>query len=189
MVKDQLVSLGPEAQWFDRPADVRYIPDYYQKIKNPMDLGTMLQKLDSGRYKNPQSFCNVSSATSRRQHCRTVSRQKTQFRQIQENVSHEDLLWLAINFDCQRRKHTTLLMQDMRQVWANCLEYNGKGSKYGKIGDRCSAAFEEAWAASGLDSGDRHRRTNAGHAATRLGFHRVWCPQLTSLETIQHNIH
>ena len=60
------------------------------------------------------------------------------------------------------------LIQDMRLVWANCLEYNGKGSKYGKMGDRCSASFEEAWAASGLDSGDRHRRTNAGHAATRF---------------------
>lgn len=58
----------------------------------------------------------------------------------------------------------------MRLVWANCLQYNGKGSKYGKIGDRCSSMFEELWAASGLDSGDRHRRTNAGHAATRSAF-------------------
>lgn len=115
MVKDQLLSLGPEAQWFDRPPDVRYIPDYYDRIKSPMDLGSMLKKLDSGKYKSPQSFCN-----------------------------------------------------DMRLVWANCLEYNGKGSKYGKIGDRCSASFEEAWAASGLDSGSRHRRATAGHAATRF---------------------
>ena len=61
-------------------------------------------------------------------------------------------------------------MQDMRLVWANCLQYNGKGSKYGKIGDRCSSTFEEMWASSGLDTGDRHRRTNAGHAATRYAL-------------------
>lgn len=64
MVKDQLLSLGPEAQWFDRPPDVRYIPDYYDRIKSPMDLGSMLKKLDSGKYKSPQSFCNVSCSDS-----------------------------------------------------------------------------------------------------------------------------
>ena len=60
MITDLLSSLGPEAQWFDRPPDKRYIPDYYEKIKKPMDLGTMLQKIDSGRYKEAQSFCSVS---------------------------------------------------------------------------------------------------------------------------------
>ena len=60
MVKDLLQSLGPEAQWFDRPPDKRYIPDYYDKIKKPMDLGTMKQKLDANRYKEAQSFCYVS---------------------------------------------------------------------------------------------------------------------------------
>lgn len=60
MISDLLLSLGPEAQWFDRPPDKRYIPDYYEKIKKPMDLGSMLQKFDSGRYKEPQSFCTVS---------------------------------------------------------------------------------------------------------------------------------
>lgn len=64
MINDLLLSLGPESQWFDRPPDKRYIPDYYEKIKKPMDLGTMVQKLDTGRYKEPQNFCNVSADTS-----------------------------------------------------------------------------------------------------------------------------
>ena len=54
-----LDSLGLEQQWFDRPVDEYYIPGYYSKIKNPMDLGTMKNKLDTGKYKHPSAFCEV----------------------------------------------------------------------------------------------------------------------------------
>ncbi|EAY19180.1 Bromodomain containing protein [Trichomonas vaginalis G3] len=38
---------------FSRPVDPQEddCPDYYKKIKKPMDLGTVRQKIDSGRYK------------------------------------------------------------------------------------------------------------------------------------------
>ena len=53
-------------------------------------------------------------------------------------------------------------------MWDNCISFNGKATKYGKIGDRSSAMFEELWAASGLDtSGSRHRRSTAGVAAAK----------------------
>jgi len=55
----------------------------------------------------------------------------------------------------------------MRLVWDNCIFYNGKQNGYGKLGERQSRAFEEMWAASGLDTGSRHRRSTAGHAAMR----------------------
>lgn len=59
-------------------------------------------------------------------------------------------------------------LQDMRLVWGNCIFFNGKGTKYGKIGDRMSSYFEELWAASGLDVGsNRHRRSTAGVAAAK----------------------
>ena len=59
-------------------------------------------------------------------------------------------------------------LQDMRQVWDNCISFNGKATKYGKVGDRSSAMFEELWAASGLDTGGpRHRRSTAGVAAAK----------------------
>uniref|UniRef100_A0A0E0K220 Bromo domain-containing protein n=1 Tax=Oryza punctata TaxID=4537 RepID=A0A0E0K220_ORYPU len=43
---------------FDSPVDAvkLNIPDYFQIIKNPMDLGTIRSKLDSGSYTNPSDF-------------------------------------------------------------------------------------------------------------------------------------
>ncbi|KAF0929364.1 hypothetical protein E2562_021392 [Oryza meyeriana var. granulata] len=43
---------------FNTPVDVvkLNIPDYFQIIKNPMDLGTVRNKLDSGSYTSPSDF-------------------------------------------------------------------------------------------------------------------------------------
>uniref|UniRef100_A0A0D9VHX5 Bromo domain-containing protein n=1 Tax=Leersia perrieri TaxID=77586 RepID=A0A0D9VHX5_9ORYZ len=43
---------------FNSPVDVvkLNIPDYFQIIKNPMDLGTIRSKLDSGAYTSPSEF-------------------------------------------------------------------------------------------------------------------------------------
>ena len=61
-----------------------------------------------------------------------------------------------------------LPLQDVRLVWSNCIFFNGKGSHYGRIGDRMSSMFEELWAGSGLDTGNsRHRRATAGVAAPK----------------------
>jgi len=35
---------------FREPVDAVALPDYYEKIKNPIDLSTMVKKLKSGRY-------------------------------------------------------------------------------------------------------------------------------------------
>ena len=59
IVQKLFEALGHEKQWFDRPVDEFYIPGYYKKVKNPMDLGTIKDKLDRGRYKNPNDFCEV----------------------------------------------------------------------------------------------------------------------------------
>lgn len=55
-----LDNLGLEKQWFDRPVDEYYIPGYYSRVKSPMDLGAMTRKLDHGKYKGPQGFCEVN---------------------------------------------------------------------------------------------------------------------------------
>jgi len=109
-----LDNCGTERMWFDQPVQTQYIPDYYEKVANPMDLGTIQTKLQTGKYRDPEGFC-----------------------------------------------------RDMRLVWDNCIFYNGKQNGYGKLGERQSRAFEEMWAASGLDTGSRHRRSTAGHAAMR----------------------
>ncbi|KAK9816462.1 hypothetical protein WJX72_000599 [[Myrmecia] bisecta] len=55
--------------------------------------------------------------------------------------------------------------EDMHQVWANCLLYNGKITDIGKLGSRAEAEFEQQWAGSGLAHNTRSRRANAGVAA------------------------
>ena len=59
ILQEVLTSLGIESQWFDRPVDEFYIPGYYSKIKEPMDLGTMKEKLNSSKYEGPEEFCKV----------------------------------------------------------------------------------------------------------------------------------
>jgi hypothetical protein len=35
---------------FREPVDIVALPDYYEKIKNPIDLSTMIKKLREGKY-------------------------------------------------------------------------------------------------------------------------------------------
>ncbi|KAK9810588.1 hypothetical protein WJX73_002805 [Symbiochloris irregularis] len=90
--------------------------NYYEIIKQPMDLGTIQKKLQKGQYSSPQEF-----------------------------------------------------VADMRLTWANCHLYNKKESEVGKVGAKAARFFEDLWAKAGLDqpSGLRHRRSNAGVAATK----------------------
>lgn len=51
--------MSQEYAWvFNTPVDVvkLNIPDYFDIIKNPMDLGTIKSKLNSGKYSNPLDF-------------------------------------------------------------------------------------------------------------------------------------
>ena len=46
----------PSAWPFKEPVDVQTVPDYYQKIKDPMDLLTLEKGVESGKYKNKNVF-------------------------------------------------------------------------------------------------------------------------------------
>lgn len=46
----------PEAMIFLTPVDPKILPDYYAKIKKPIDLKTMQDKLDEGKYKALRDF-------------------------------------------------------------------------------------------------------------------------------------
>ena len=63
MVDQVRHSLGPSAPIFDRPVDGRLVPDYYNVIKKPMDLGTLKQRLHEGYYSTPQQFAEVSKSS------------------------------------------------------------------------------------------------------------------------------
>ncbi|KAL8591058.1 hypothetical protein ACOMHN_037291 [Nucella lapillus] len=57
---DKLTRQDPEAAPFRVPvdSDALGIPDYYDIIKKPMDLGTIKRKLDTGQYRCPWEFVN-----------------------------------------------------------------------------------------------------------------------------------
>lgn len=49
---------GAEIIYFNRPVDLKYVPDYYKVIKkdSARDLGTMTDKLQAHQYTSPQDF-------------------------------------------------------------------------------------------------------------------------------------
>ncbi|KAL8561590.1 hypothetical protein ACOMHN_024826 [Nucella lapillus] len=57
---EQLFRQEPESLPFREPVDpvVLSIPDYYDIIKKPMDLGSIKRKLDTGQYNNPWEYVN-----------------------------------------------------------------------------------------------------------------------------------
>ena len=42
--------------WFDHPVERNTVPDYYNVVKKPMDLGTIKNKLSRKQYANPGEF-------------------------------------------------------------------------------------------------------------------------------------
>lgn len=52
----QFAYIQEHAQAFLTKVAKREAPDYYDVIKNPMDLGTMLRNVKSGRYKSKAQF-------------------------------------------------------------------------------------------------------------------------------------
>lgn len=49
--------LGNALSIFNAPVDPLVVTDYYKVVKNPMDLGTIAQKVDNSRYLKPSDFC------------------------------------------------------------------------------------------------------------------------------------
>eukprot|EP01026_Neomeris_dumetosa_P029497 TRINITY_DN2390_c0_g3_i2.p1 TRINITY_DN2390_c0_g3~~TRINITY_DN2390_c0_g3_i2.p1 ORF type:complete len:469 (+),score=75.33 TRINITY_DN2390_c0_g3_i2:116-1522(+) len=49
-------SLGPNVHIFNVPVNAQQVPDYYNIVKNPMDLGTIARKLKEGQYSSPLGF-------------------------------------------------------------------------------------------------------------------------------------
>ena len=60
MCRKVLKHLKADVIWFDHPVEVKYAPDYYHVIKNPMDLGTIQQRLKQKKYASPMDFLEVS---------------------------------------------------------------------------------------------------------------------------------
>lgn len=52
----QRLIVHPHAAIFLLPVDRKLYPDYYQKIKDPIDLSTIQTKLDAGAYVDTASF-------------------------------------------------------------------------------------------------------------------------------------
>ncbi|KAL8581462.1 hypothetical protein ACOMHN_004347 [Nucella lapillus] len=57
-LRDILGKMGREKKFtiFTKPVDVEEVPDYYTIIKNPMDLSTMMSKIDLHRYYTAGAF-------------------------------------------------------------------------------------------------------------------------------------
>lgn len=73
MHKTVMDFLGNALPIFDRPVDAAVVPDYYKVVKTPMDLGTILAKLNSAEYTRPSEFATdirqVPAATPLRVVC------------------------------------------------------------------------------------------------------------------------
>ena len=86
----KIYSLEPEASPFREPVNPELlgIPDYFEVVKDPMDLSTIKKKLDDGEYKDPWEFIDdvwlmfdnawvYNRKTSRvYKYCNKVSREK-----------------------------------------------------------------------------------------------------------------
>ncbi|CAD7697332.1 unnamed protein product [Ostreobium quekettii] len=48
--------LGKNAYIFNKPVNRMVVPDYYDIVKNPMDLGTLRENLLGGKYAHPEEF-------------------------------------------------------------------------------------------------------------------------------------
>lgn len=46
----------PKSAAFHTPVDIKKLPKYYEKIANPMDLGTIEQKVKDQEYKTTADF-------------------------------------------------------------------------------------------------------------------------------------
>lgn len=56
ILKSVMDYLGNSLPIFDRPVDANVVKDYYKVVKSPMDLGTILVKLNSSDYNRPSEF-------------------------------------------------------------------------------------------------------------------------------------
>jgi histone acetyltransferase len=52
----QKLKLAKNAWPFLKPVDPKEVPDYYEIIKEPMDISTLESNLESGMYKNKEKF-------------------------------------------------------------------------------------------------------------------------------------
>eukprot|EP00210_Caulerpa_lentillifera_P001621 g1559.t1 len=56
VLEDTINGLGNEAGVFTAPVDLREAPDYFNIVKEPMDLETIRKRLERGFYENPRDF-------------------------------------------------------------------------------------------------------------------------------------
>lgn len=59
-LEDTIQDLGKDAPIFMAPVDPRDVPDYTSVVKEPMDLGTIQKRLESGYYEHPRDFAEAN---------------------------------------------------------------------------------------------------------------------------------
>lgn len=134
----RLLKVAVDAVWkadsfgvFKLPVTKRVAPDYYQIVKQPMDLKTVRQNLDKGAYDDELAFKHVRS----------------------HSAQYEHLIFDVILCCIQWRVHQRFVfhVQDMDLIFYNCELYNGLTSQVGKHGTVVKRAWLKAWEQSGLD--------------------------------------
>jgi bromodomain-containing protein 3 len=122
---------NPKAIFFLEPVDpiALGIPDYFNVIKEPMDLGTIRQHLEAGQYTDPEMFA---------QHVRLTFQNAMVY-----NASHS-----------QVHQFAQKLLEDFEKRFKNVgTKGSGRGSKKEKLSKKEKKALAAAAAASSANGG------------------------------------
>ena len=118
-----------------------FVPDYYDVIKNPRDLGTIKKNLIRKKYETPQEFYEVLAPAALLYmthvvHYQVISLATSHMLVIADaNATRVELCWRAID-KCRSPA------QDMHLFFSNIYTYNGTNSNFGKLGSRVEGLFE-----------------------------------------------
>jgi len=101
---------------FSDPVDPQEVPDYYEIIKEPMDLQTIGLRIDAGDYYVTLEVC-----------CRPV-------RSLAQSVTLTHVFW------------TQIFAADFQRMFANCRVYNAPDTPYFKCANRLESFFDSKMA-------------------------------------------
>ena len=124
------------------------MPDYYDVIKNPRDLGTIKKNLIRKKYETPQEFYEVRhiQSWSSFQRSGLMLLARLIMLPYEPNchciASMVPLCCGAIALLALPRQRTSPVAQDMHLFFGNIYTYNGTNSNFGKLGSRVEGLFE-----------------------------------------------